>query len=67
MRKIFIDLFSNYSNIDVHISKDDVIGAETDDCMKNGSSDCKTSSEDKKLRVETALRMRGLINKTGRG
>ena len=55
-------VFSNNSNVEVTFSKDDVKGADSDDCMQNITKDCILFEE----KTDTLLRMRGLINETGR-
>ena len=55
-------VFLNYSNGEVTFSKDDVKGADSDDCMQNITKDCILFEE----KTDTLLRMRGLINETGR-
>ena len=55
-------VFLNYSNAKVTFSKDDVKGADSDDCMQNITKDCILFEE----KTDTLLRMRGLINETGR-
>ena len=55
-------VFLNCSNVEVTFSKDDVKGADTDDCMQNITKDCILFEE----KTDTLLRMRGLINETGR-
>ena len=55
-------VFLNYSNVEVTFSKDDVKGADSDDCMQNITKDCILFEE----KTDTLLRMRGLINETGR-
>ena len=55
-------VFLNCSNVEVSFSKDDVKGADTDDCMQNITKDCILFEE----KTDTLLRMRGLINETGR-
>ena len=55
-------MFLNCSNVEVIFSIDDVRGADSDDCMQNITKDCILFEE----KTDTLLRMRGLINETGR-